>query len=53
MLEALQAARPNRFRGIRHAVGWDASPDLANRDIQGALSTDGYQGGPPVQIIFD
>ena len=45
VLEALQAASPNRFRGIRHSVGWDPYPDLANRDIQGALSTDGYRAG--------
>jgi predicted TIM-barrel fold metal-dependent hydrolase len=45
VLEALQAASPNRFRGIRHAVGWDAYPGLAKREIQGALSTDGYRAG--------
>ncbi|ETX08529.1 MAG: hypothetical protein ETSY2_04875 [Candidatus Entotheonella gemina] len=45
VLEALQAASPNRFRGIRHSVGWDPHPDLAKRDIQGALSTDGYRAG--------
>ncbi len=27
VLEALQAASPNRFRGIRHSVGWDPSPE--------------------------
>jgi predicted TIM-barrel fold metal-dependent hydrolase len=48
VLEALQAASPNRFRGIRHAVGWDAYPGLAKRDIQGALSTDGYRAGARV-----
>ena len=26
VLEALQAASPNRFRGIRHIVTWDAHP---------------------------
>ena len=39
VLEALAAASPDRFRGIRHSVGWDASPDILNREIQGALST--------------
>jgi predicted TIM-barrel fold metal-dependent hydrolase len=48
VLEALQAASPNRFRGIRHAVGWDPYPGLAKRDIQGALATDGYRAGARV-----
>ena len=48
VLEALQAASPNRFRGIRHAVGWDAYPGLAKRDIQGALATEGYRAGARV-----
>ena len=45
VLEAMQAASPNRFRGVRHSVGWDESPELANRDIKGALSSDGYRAG--------
>ena len=48
VLDALQAASPNRFRGVRHSVGWDESPELANRDIRGALSTDGYRAGARV-----
>ena len=48
VLEAMQAASPNRFRGIRHSVGWDESPELANRDIKGALSTSGYRAGAQV-----
>ena len=48
VLEAMQAASPNRFRGIRHSVGWDESPELANRDIKGALATDGYRAGAGV-----
>lgn len=48
VLEALQAASPNRFRGIRHSVGWDPYPGLVQRDIQGALSTDGYRAGARV-----
>src|SRR5262245_13718361 len=35
VLDAMQAASPARFRGVRHSVGWDPSPELANRDIQG------------------
>src|SRR5678815_589325 len=27
VLDAMQAASPTRFRGVRHSVGWDASPD--------------------------
>ena len=29
-LEALLAASPNRFRGIRHGVGWDPHPEVAS-----------------------
>ena len=48
VLEALQAASPNRFRGIRHSVGWDPNPEVADREIQGALATDGYRAGARV-----
>jgi L-fuconolactonase len=48
VLEAMQAASPNRFRGVRHSVGWDESPELANRDIKGALGTEGYRAGAKV-----
>ena len=48
VLEAMQAASPNRFRGVRHSVGWDESPELANRDIKGVLGTDGYRAGAGV-----
>ena len=48
VLEAMQAASPNRFRGVRHSVGYDESPELANRDIRGALGTDGYRAGAKV-----
>ena len=48
VLEAMQSASPNRFRGVRHSVGWDESPELANRDIRGALGTDGYRSGAKV-----
>ena len=30
VLEAHMAASPNRFRGIRHAASWHASPDIRN-----------------------
>jgi L-fuconolactonase len=30
VLEALRAASPNRFRGIRHSVTWDPHPEVEN-----------------------
>jgi predicted TIM-barrel fold metal-dependent hydrolase len=30
VLDALQAASPNRFRGIRHSVTWDPDPTVEN-----------------------
>jgi L-fuconolactonase len=45
VLEALQAASPNRFRGIRHSVGWDPHPEVENREIEGCLTNEGYQAG--------
>jgi predicted TIM-barrel fold metal-dependent hydrolase len=48
VLEALRAASPNRFRGVRHSVGWDPNPELAVREIQGVLATDGYRAGARV-----
>jgi len=48
VLEAMQAASPTRFRGVRHSVGWDPDPELVNRDIQGALSSAQYRAGARV-----
>ena len=48
VLEAMQAASPGRFRGIRHSTGWDESTELVNRDIRGALSSEGYRAGARV-----
>src|SRR5918912_3834730 len=48
VLEAMQAASPTRFRGVRHSVGWDPSPELANREIPGVLSSDQYRAGARV-----
>jgi predicted TIM-barrel fold metal-dependent hydrolase len=45
VLDAMEAASPTRFRGIRHSVGWDPSPELVNRDIQGLLASDKYRAG--------
>ena len=48
VLEALQAASPNRFRGIRHSVGWDPHPDVENREVEGCLQRDDYMAGARV-----
>jgi L-fuconolactonase len=48
VLEAMQAASPGRFRGIRHSTGWDPSPALVNRDVKGVLSSDAYRAGARV-----
>ncbi len=45
VLEAMQAASPGRFRGIRHSAGWDASPELTQRDIRGVMSNARYRAG--------
>ena len=45
VLEALQAASPNRFRGIRHSVGWDPHPEVQDREIEGCLAHRGYLEG--------
>ena len=47
VLEAMQAASP-RFCGIRHATGWDASAELAQRDVEGVMSTPQYRAGARV-----
>ena len=48
MLQALQAASPNRFRGIRHSVGWDPHPEVQSREQQSLLSSDSYRAGARV-----
>ena len=51
VLEALQAASPNRFKGIRHGVSWDPHPEIP---IVGAypmpdqLRSDDYRAGARV-----
>lgn len=47
VLAAMQGASA-RFRGIRHATGWDASPELAQRDIRGVMSSPQYRAGARV-----
>ena len=51
VLEALQAASPNRFRGIRHSVTWDASPEVENTaayKAEGQMSSDNFRAGARV-----
>ncbi|HYZ40412.1 MAG TPA: amidohydrolase family protein [Stellaceae bacterium] len=48
VLEALQAASPNRFRGVRHTVTWDPHPEIAARETEGVLATAGYRAGARV-----
>ncbi len=50
-LEALQAASPNRFRGIRHTVTWDPDPTVENtaaHKLPNQLSSDGFRAGARV-----
>ncbi len=48
VLEALQAASPNRFRGIRHLVGWDPHPEVEDREIERCLANQSYRTGAQV-----
>jgi L-fuconolactonase len=51
VLEALQAASPNRFRGIRHSVTWDPHPEVENtaaHKMQGQLARDQFHAGARV-----
>jgi predicted TIM-barrel fold metal-dependent hydrolase len=48
VLEALRAASPNRFRGIRHTVTWDPHPEVGNREQEGVLATGSFRAGGQV-----
>ena len=48
VLHALQAASPNRFRGIRHSVGWDPHPEVENRGAERQLASDNFLAGARV-----
>jgi predicted TIM-barrel fold metal-dependent hydrolase len=51
VLEALKAASPNRFRGIRHSVTWDPHPEVENtaaHKIQGQLASEPFRAGARV-----
>ncbi|HVC30414.1 MAG TPA: amidohydrolase family protein, partial [Steroidobacteraceae bacterium] len=51
VLTALQAASPNRFRGIRHSVTWDPHPEIENTAAQqmpGQLASNSFRSGARV-----
>jgi L-fuconolactonase len=51
VLDALQAASPNRFRGIRHSVTWDPHPEVENtaaHKMPGQLASDAFRDGARV-----
>ncbi len=51
VLEALRAASPNRFRGIRHSVTWDPHPEVENtaaHNWAGQLASDEFRAGARV-----
>ena len=45
VLDALQAASPNRFRGIRYSCSWDPHPEVENRAPEGQLSSAIFREG--------
>ena len=45
VLDALQEASPNRFRGIRHSVGWDPHPEIENRGVEHQLASAEFRAG--------
>jgi predicted TIM-barrel fold metal-dependent hydrolase len=48
VLHALQAASPNRFRGIRYRVSWDPHPEVENSGVQGQLASRNVLAGARV-----
>jgi predicted TIM-barrel fold metal-dependent hydrolase len=48
VLDALQAASPNRFRGIRHRVSWDPHPEVENVGVEGQLASSQVLAGAQV-----
>jgi predicted TIM-barrel fold metal-dependent hydrolase len=45
VLDALREASPNRFRGIRHSVGWDPHPEIENRGVEHQLASAEFRAG--------
>ena len=48
VLDALQQASPNRFRGIRQSVGWDPHPEIENRGAERQLASPDFIAGARV-----
>ena len=48
VLDALQAASPNRFRGIRHIATWHADPRVESRETAGVLTTPEFRAAGKV-----
>ena len=48
ILEALQAASPNRFRGIRHNITWNNDPTWDNRETEGIVKSAKFIEGAKV-----
>ena len=48
VLDALQAASANRFRGIRQSAAWDPHPDVEDRAEQGVLANEKFRAGAKV-----
>ena len=53
VLEALQAASPNRFRGVRHGLTWDPHPEIPNNayNREAQLAEDGFRAGARVLLV--
>ena len=48
VLEVLQSASPNRFRGIRHNVTWSPDPEIDDRETQGIMANESFRAGARV-----
>ena len=48
VLVSLQAASPNRFKGIRHNVTWSPDPLIADRETEGIMANDSFRAGARV-----
>ncbi|MDA1127812.1 MAG: amidohydrolase family protein [Chloroflexi bacterium] len=49
-LDALAAASPNRFRGIRHNVSWNPDSIFENRETEGILADGRFREGAKVLV---